>query len=1011
MEDRIIYNTLESALRDECKYSYYILLSIHDSYRPRFFWCPMNMVGEAIKKKPYLHEILGVEGRIVIDIDIPPCSAISPEDAISKIELLIITVLSKMIGMKKASILRKESIQWDNTERRAYPFGWANNFRNDKWSFHLTLPFWADERTHISSLLYRMINEEAKKDPFFFWIDGDLVDVAIAGKNHSLRLSGCLKKDSDERKRLSAPNIPIDMMLSRIPRAFIHEDLILDIEGITIHPMIELLSFTASSHNIEKPSVDTDQIWDTLQKECDYLQDIDGLRRHKPTCDSDMGISMKAKQGINCYNCPICRRIHDNSDRTPILHVRGNSLVFDCWRRIERKDTACSPIQVSIDVSYLDKYREKLYQQRLDLAFSLYTERPNTTYRDQVGEWRYIPDLPLDVGTIGIKGAMSSGKSTAIRRFIEQNEGKSILWIGPKVSFDQEVYKNMIPYGFTMYSSRGDLWVNAHRLIVQHESLRRCEKDRYDIIILDEVESLWSGYTGRTIEGKEFSTSIALCRYVSLASTVITADAFLSPYTWKHVKSLRPMHSSSLISNTKPYDNRSCIEYTSKDGFRSEICNDKGNKFIVSASIKEAEDIAVLLASHGEKTIILTGIDREGDVRKVENLIIGERDTSLWDKVQNVVITPTVTIGISFDKVHFDTLYIYGCRGSCNPRDLVQMCYRVRHFRSDKVGLFLDERVIPSQIDYHAFSFKQHYDRMERGWELFKECNSQPGIVSAWRNGSLDQKYIYTHSQVLQSLGQLCYTDLTRKMMSESLGWTMSVCNEESAAMKIDKDIVHGVALKERSREKLSEYVNIDKWPLLCKRKTGVTKMLKVEDMHSVAKTVKGMSRCKIDPVRIENLMDKTTYHKYHWLKELFKIGGLDLHNMPEECSLSYISDPRLNKQLDTILEKMNYSWNMKISSRYKWKGIEEFLKERVICLDVERVGGKVNKQDIYSYKFKWVWNDVCINYIPFKKMNDVYIRVDDYVDGDILLPDLYEGIQQIPLLDNEAINDYGYIM
>lgn len=54
-------------------------------------------------------------------------------------------------------------------------------------------------------------------------------------------------------------------------------------------------------------------------------------------------------------------------------------------------------------------------------------------------------------------------------------------------------------------------------------------------------------------------------------------------------------------------------------------------------------------------------------------------------------------------------------------------------------------------------------------------------------------------------------------------------------------------------------------------------------------------------------------------------------------------------------------------------------------------------------------YNHICNRYDAFKVDKNVYTRVEDYPDGNVMLPNYYYGIGSFSLLDGETLEAFGY--
>ena len=68
--------------------------------------------------------------------------------------------------------------------------------------------------------------------------------------------------------------------------------------------------------------------------------------------------------------------------------------------------------------------------------------------------------------------------------------------------------------------------------------------------------------------------------------------------------------------------------------------------------------------------------------------------------------TTTITVGINFDRVHFDSLFVYGTCMSATVRDIFQATMRVRHLRNNKMYYYLQSRYWGDDYDDKSLSLQ-----------------------------------------------------------------------------------------------------------------------------------------------------------------------------------------------------------------------------------------------------------------------------------------------------------------
>ena len=126
----------------------------------------------------------------------------------------------------------------------------------------------------------------------------------------------------------------------------------------------------------------------------------------------------------------------------------------------------------------------------------------------------------LDEKSLVVRSRYGSGKTTFLKRLMQERNPERVLFITYRQTLARDVMRNFSELGFANYLDSYDdpsVW-NSPRLIVQLDSLWNVlnKSDsyittgkfnlNYDMVILDESESLLSHFDEKTMEGKEIKT-------------------------------------------------------------------------------------------------------------------------------------------------------------------------------------------------------------------------------------------------------------------------------------------------------------------------------------------------------------------------------------------------------------------------------------------------------------------------------------------------------------------------
>jgi hypothetical protein len=276
------------------------------------------------------------------------------------------------------------------------------------------------------------------------------------------------------------------------------------------------------------------------------------------------------------------------------------------------------------------------------------------------------------------------------------NDDTSILFVSGRVTFGYKLLGDLKEYGFELYSQVKDQQIYSKRIICQIDSLMRLERDSYDIIIIDECESLARYITSSHFTKNSKSSMIVenLELRISDANQVYILDADLSDRCINYYKKIvnpTPNNFHLVINDFKPYADYKLIYSAYATWIRQIRLKIQDNKRIVvaTASNAKAKDLDHMLKEYfPEKKILL--IHKETSDEDKKNLLLNVNEE--WSKYDVVIYTPSVCMGVSFDiDDHFDYIFAYGCHESLGAQEWCQMIHRIRNPNNKDIYMSIDQ--------------------------------------------------------------------------------------------------------------------------------------------------------------------------------------------------------------------------------------------------------------------------------------------------------------------------------
>jgi len=302
---------------------------------------------------------------------------------------------------------------------------------------------------------------------------------------------------------------------------------------------------------------------------------------------------------------------------------------------------------------------------------------------------------------IAIQSEKGTGKTSNLFKVMFANnkwinKDTSILFLSSRITFGYKLLGDLKEYGFELYSQIKDQQIYSKRIICQIDSLMRLELDKYDIIIVDECESMARYMTSSHFIKNQKASMIVenLELRIAEATQVFILDADLSDRCINFYKKIvKPLYNQFhvIINNFKPYSKYKLIYSQYASWIRQIRLKIQDNKKIVvaTASNNKAKDLDYMLRDYfPEKKILL--IHRETSDEDKKNLLLNVNVE--WCKYDIIIYTPSVCMGVSFDiENYFDYIFAFGCHESLGSQEWCQMIHRVRSPINKDIYIAIDQ--------------------------------------------------------------------------------------------------------------------------------------------------------------------------------------------------------------------------------------------------------------------------------------------------------------------------------
>ena len=228
------------------------------------------------------------------------------------------------------------------------------------------------------------------------------------------------------------------------------------------------------------------------------------------------------------------------------------------------------------------------------------------------------------------------------------------------------------------------------RMGIQMESLFKLGDAEYDLLLVDESETILGHFTSPTMQSRLQKCFETFRRLLIKTPKIVVMDAYMTDKTLsvlRHLKSERGDMRVSCQINTMVKTGRTArriVGNNEKKKILAAICAklQAGKRVVLlSTSATFGKEAYAYIAAASPGTVMRLYLGK-GDARQ-QKRELGMVNGS-WKALDCLIYSPVLLNGVSFDVAkHFDVLFMYVTNTSCCIRDVFQASARVRDFSED----------------------------------------------------------------------------------------------------------------------------------------------------------------------------------------------------------------------------------------------------------------------------------------------------------------------------------------
>jgi len=342
---------------------------------------------------------------------------------------------------------------------------------------------------------------------------------------------------------------------------------------------------------------------------------------------------------------------------------------------------------------------------------------------------------------------MGGGKTTTTLQYLKDSDD-SFIWLAPRqtlianTSHRMKEEFNIEHICHLNVGKNKEPLTKANKLLICNQSLHYLEdKQIFDTVIIDEIETALNSWDDdETHKGAMMNNFNRFCYVIQKAKKVLLLDAFITTKTIKFLNTLGIKTEEQIIyNNSEIKQEKKLIFNDDFDGLLNKIVNDIRNKkklFIFYAfkngtenghyNIREL-DLKIKELIKQKDIEDCTDINKAKELLKIPNadykkslLYYAESKeknelgniNEKWANSDYILTTSSITVGVNYEGLDYDKIYLI-CSGTVNnPRDIIQCSMRIRKPIENNIELFF--------FDLTTKDFKKYPEHFNKGNNIYK---------------------------------------------------------------------------------------------------------------------------------------------------------------------------------------------------------------------------------------------------------------------------------------------------
>ena len=671
----------------------------------------------------YWHEILPNDNsisdcRLIFDIDVDTEEKMeyfirNKDKILEAYEIIILKTFNHFIF---SNINRKSK----EDVIKELEFNWLITDNPNKVGYHLVVLniLICGDRPEFFELFYEIMNEYADEHTIFDFLrdkneslSETLVDRHLQIRNHSVRLPGMYKRDKMYEYKSNkgykfGDSIATVGMENKKDKEKGNYVMVNDEDELTKEIRLKLKRNKNKylteivNDNIPENYIELlekhiplfNEMWKLYKINNNKITFTNINKKHK--CDFVIG-------GRKCNKIHTSNTLDVTFNKNKIhlkLFIEGHTKDIE-WRNETEEDKK--------DIKkYTKKEKKEYYKQKEDIKAQIAINeiKPLILKKRPFSNWKIIKtkriyDNETKVNILGCKrnllllSKMDTGKTYALFTHIKDKKYDSILIFCKLRRQGRMLAQQAKQFGlnFTYYEGLSEDEINdAKYIICSIESIHKLKNKVFDLIVMDESEGLLANFRSKITHGSNIGENVKrFDQLVRKCNRIICMDANISDKSRKFLRDINK-ECDTIINEFTPSKPpiQMVREKNEKGKYNFKVSYEKFINMFIN-DLKNGKNAVLVMASCEKLKTFLNdyksvlnnyiGLAYYGDSKPVQfNINCDPFDVENWGKCVFVLYSPTISEGISFDKVHFDNVYLYASSYGPTAKVIIQMLGRIR---------------------------------------------------------------------------------------------------------------------------------------------------------------------------------------------------------------------------------------------------------------------------------------------------------------------------------------------